>query len=112
MGFTIPSMLRGVQSISAEILAERGMRAGNYEFLLREVESLYLPVGLVELDEYGLPLPLGVKLIRLGLSGESVADMLIRLQEMSARPDVMSRLSTVEQWILQDVVAGLGVTRG
>jgi hypothetical protein len=43
MGFTIPSMLRGLQNLQQEILPGLGYRPGNYEFLLREVEALYLP---------------------------------------------------------------------
>lgn len=108
MGFTIPSMLRGLHNIQSEVLPDLGMRVGNYEFLLREVEALYLPPGLAELDEYGVPLPLAQKLTSLGLRGATVADLLEDLLRLRADPRTMTRLSAVEQWILQDVVSGLG----
>jgi len=108
MGFTIPSMLRAVQSIGVAVLPEFGLTPGNYEYMLREVESLYLPPGLVELDEYGIPIPLGIQLMRLGLQGADVAGLLEALPNLVANPRVMSSLSFVEQWIIEDVLEGLG----
>jgi hypothetical protein len=63
---------------------------------------------LVELDEYGVPLPLAQKVVALGLAGASVAELLDNLRQLRSNPRVMTQLTSVEQWILQDVVAGLG----
>jgi hypothetical protein len=111
MGFTIPSLLRGLQTIQSEVASLQGAPAGNYEFLLREVENLYQPNGLVELEEYGLPLPLGKKLVSLGLTGDDVAEKLDAITRLGREPRVLSQLDVVEQWILEDVVAGLVGTR-
>lgn len=107
MGFTIPSMIRGLQNIQAEVLEKRGMRPGNYEFLLREIEALYLPEGIAELEEFGLPIPLGLKLIELGLYGEDLQARMDSLISLAESPQVSSQLSTVERWVLDDVVNGL-----
>jgi hypothetical protein len=107
MGFVIPSMLRGLQAIQAEVLPSRGLTAGNYEFLLRDIESLYQGIGLVELEDYGLPLPLARKLRLQGLAGDDIQQLLESVVRLNADARVKSALSTVEQWILEDVVAGL-----
>ncbi|MBX7135519.1 MAG: DEAD/DEAH box helicase [Fimbriimonadaceae bacterium] len=109
MGFVVPSMLRGLQSIQSEVFESRGLARGNYEFLLREIEALYLAPGLAELEEYGLPLPLGDKLMRLGLNGSDVPSLLEDLVRISSDPRAASQLDAVEQWILEDVLRGLGV---
>jgi hypothetical protein len=106
MGFTIPSMLRGLQAIQGEILSSQ-FGAANYELLLREIENLYLPTGLVELEDYGMPLPLSTKLVRLGLRGGEIAELLERVVRLANDPKVVSSLSVVEQWVLEDVVVGI-----
>lgn len=106
MGFTIPSMLRGMQSIHAEIADEMGVPRANYELLLREIESLYLPGSLPDLEEYGLPVPLGVKVHGLGMRGDTVEELLDSLSSLAHQPGFLSQLSIVEQWVVLDVVAG------
>lgn len=107
MGFTIPSMLRGLQTIQAEVLPKRGLSPGNYEFLLREIEALYLPEGIAELEEFGLPIPLGLKLKGLGLTGEDQQSRMNSLILLGASSEIQSQLTAVELWILDDVVDGL-----
>lgn len=108
MGFTIPSMLRAMQSIQSEVLGQAGVQpAANYEYLLREVEALYLPNGVTELEEYGVPTPLGVRLVGLGLRGTELPEVLRNLLSMASDARIVSQLSAVEQWILEDAVEGL-----
>ena len=109
MGFTIPSMLRATQAVQGEVLAERGDRLkANYEYLLREVESLYLPFAVVVLEDYGLPTPLGLKLTAHGLRGTDLPEALESLLFVAERSETLDDLSGVERWILDDVVEGLG----
>ncbi|WP_133160349.1 DEAD/DEAH box helicase [Cryobacterium zongtaii] len=108
MGFTIPSMLRGLQSIQSELGERLGAPRSNYEFVLREVESLYLAPGLVELEEYGIPIPLGIKLKELGLQGDNAVELILSIEQAYRAPRVIRHLSSVEQWILDDVVEGMG----
>lgn len=108
MGFTIPSMLRGLQSIHSEVADRQGAPRANYEFALRDIEALYLPSGLVELEEYGLPIPLGLKLRRLGLAGEDATEWLRVIEDNHRSTRIVTQLSTVEQWIISDLVDGLG----
>ena len=108
MGFRIPSMLRALQRIQSEVIAGRnGMVHANYEFLVREIEMGYLENGLVQLEDYGLPVPLGIKLLDKGLSGNDFNSLLSSLLAIANRSDIRSSLSSVENWILDDVVFGV-----
>lgn len=109
MGFTIPSMLRATQALQGEVLAERdGRTKANYEYLLREVESLYLPFAVMVLEDYGLPTPLGLKLTEYELRGTDLPEALESLLFVAERSETLDDLSGVERWILDDVVEGLG----
>lgn len=107
MGFKIPSMLRAASSIQREVARDRDERASSYEYVIREIESLYLPDFIAELEDYGLPIPVGAKLAELGLRGESIEDIVVLLIRMSRDQRVLSALTKVERWFLSDVVAGL-----
>ncbi|MEG3615277.1 DEAD/DEAH box helicase [Isoptericola haloaureus] len=108
MGFTIPSMLRAMQVIHAEVLADRrGLSRANYEYLIREIEGLYLPSGVAQLEDYGIPIPLGLRLRELGLRGSDVHQLLEGLVDFAGDARLVSQLSSVEQWILEDAVVGI-----
>lgn len=107
MGFKIPSMLRATSSIQAEVARDRGARPSSYEFVIREIESLYLPPYIAELEDYGLPIPVGVRLANLGLRGSSIEETAATLVAMAKRQDVLIRLTRVERWFLSDVASGL-----
>ena len=82
---------------------------GNYEFYLSQVENLFLAPSLLDLDEYGLPLPLALRFSDMGLvQGAGAAEVLESFIALAQRSDVRSRLSAVELWIVDDVLAGLG----
>ena len=108
MGFTIPSMLRTLQAIQGEVLGSgRGFPRANYEYLLREIESHYLRNGVTELEEYGLPIPLTLRLFELGLEGNDLPELLEGVVALASDATAVSQLSAIEQWILDDVIAGL-----
>lgn len=103
--FRIPAMLRSMQAIQSEVLADLGMSAGNYEFFLRSVESSFLDGGIAELDEYGVPTPLALRLLAgQGTASDTVIDRLEQLREMFLAQG--SRLQAVERWIVEDALDG------
>ena len=106
MEHTIPSFLRGVQAIQGDVAKRSGLPPANYEFALREIESLYLPPGIAELEEFGVPMPLGLKLYRLGVRGSTGSEMMHSLEQRLHAPDLTAQLGIVERWILDDVVSG------
>lgn len=111
MGFTIPSMLRSMQRIYNEIASNLGERAANYEFFISQVESLFLPAGVLDLDEYGLPVPIAMRFYSMGMVQSSdVSLVLSSFVSLAKRLEVRSKLSAVELWIVDDVLEGLGET--
>ncbi|MEJ5888717.1 hypothetical protein WDZ16_09585 [Pseudokineococcus marinus] len=110
MGFTIPSLLRASQRIYNEVATSLGEARGNYEFYLSRVENLFLAPNLLELDEYGLPLPLALRFSQLGMVEEGdISQVLESFIALAQQPRTRSALSEVELWIVDDVLAGLGV---
>lgn len=107
MGFKIPSMLRAAASIQGEVARDRGERVASYEYVVRQVESLYMPQFIAELEDYGLPIPIGIKLAALGLRGETIEDVLVSIVRMSLDQNVLGQLEPVERWFLSDVASGL-----
>lgn len=112
MGFTIPSLLRATQRIYNEVATSLNETRGNYEFYLSQVENLFLPPSLLDLDEYGVPLPLALRFSEMGMSqGTETADVLGSFIALAQEDWVRALLSPVELWIVDDVLEGLGVER-
>lgn len=108
MGFTIPSLLRAVQKIYNEVAGVFGESSANYEFYLSQVENLFLAPGLLELDEYGVPLPLAIRLSNLGMArGQDFSEVLASFVEFAQRSTVRSQFTEVELWIIDDALDGL-----
>lgn len=112
MGFTIPSLLRAIQSIYNEVATSLNETRGNYDFYLSQVESLFLVPSLLDLDEYGLSLPLALRFSNMGMArSQDVAEVLPSFIALAQQEAVRSRLSDVELWIVDDVLKGLGVSQ-
>ena len=62
--FAFPRYLRALDLIQKEVFGDLGMRYGDYSLYGVKVESLFLPPELPALEEYGLPVQLGLKLQR------------------------------------------------
>ena len=58
----LPSAATALDRIQEEIFTRFGLPPGRYGKYAVDVESLFLAPELVGLDEYGLPIQLGVKL--------------------------------------------------
>ena len=108
MGHIFPSTLMALDRIQREVLERSGGRPGNYAYFAREVESQFLPPYFVTLEEYGLPVPVSLKLRALGLGGDSLDEVLLRLRSAAAHPNVSSVLTGFEEEMLDEVVTGLG----
>jgi hypothetical protein len=108
LGHTFPRALMAIDRIQREVFEELGLPLGNYAFYANEVENLFIAPFVVTLEEYGLPVPVSLKLERLGLRGDSLDEMLSRLRIVAANPRVTDLLDPFEQEMLDEVVAGLG----
>lgn len=110
MGFTIPSLLRVTQRIYNEVACSLGETQANYEYYISQVENLFLDPGLLELDEYGLPLPLALRFSEMGMiSHPDIAVVIESFISLARNKSVRSQLSSIELWIVDDVLEGLNV---
>jgi hypothetical protein len=102
--FHFPRLLMAVDSIQREVLTRAGGPAGSYGKYASDVESLFLPAELVGLDEYGLPIQLGLKLrshLHLGDGMDSAIASLRRLNVLRLS------LSMFERKLIERVQEGL-----
>lgn len=82
-GFTFPRYLSALNLIQQEVFSRLGLKAGDYSAYAAEVEHLFLPVELPQLDEYGLPIEVGRK-VQDGLNlGEGLDNALVSLQKLN-----------------------------
>jgi hypothetical protein len=102
--FNFPRLLMALGRIQGEIFDRLRLQPGNYAKYAFDVECLFLPPELVGLDEYGLPVQLGVKLsghLRLGEGMDPAIASLRMLQ-----PGTL-RLSEFERYMLKRAQDGL-----
>lgn len=64
-GFLFPRYARAVERIVRHEQARRNLRLASYGFFLGQVESMFLPPMVAALDEYGIPIQVGVRVERL-----------------------------------------------
>jgi len=102
--FHFPRLLRALDLIQSDVLPRYRKDPGDYEAFAVTVENLFLPPGIVALDEYGVDLEMGRKLIpRLG-SDDDLDETLIKLAELD--PEQMG-LSPFEVDLIRDAQSAL-----
>ena len=61
-GYTFPRLLMVLDSIQRHVLIKKVGRSGNYAFFAASVENLFKKSSLIALEEFGLPLQIGMKI--------------------------------------------------
>lgn len=102
--FNFPRLLIALERIQEEIFDKLGLPPGSYGKYVVDVESLFLAPELVGLDEYGLPIQLGVKLRSQLRLGEGMDPAISSLRAL--RLD-NSLLTEFERYLLRHVQDGL-----
>ncbi|WP_420748830.1 hypothetical protein ACQBAT_13125 [Ornithinimicrobium sp. Y1847] len=111
MGFHVPAMLKVAQRIYNDVARDFSEPVANYEYYLSQVEGLFLPPGVLDLDEYGLPLPITLRFTGFGMRmGGSLNETLDSFITLARNSTVRNQLSEVELWFADDVLAGLGAS--
>ncbi len=108
MGHTFPRTLQALELIQRDVFRRYNLPSGNYGSYARQVESLFLPAYFATLEEFGLPVPVTLKLRRLGLTGDSLDELLLRLRRVAQRPGTARLLDAFEREMLAEVIEGLG----
>lgn len=97
-GFTFPRYLSALNLIQQEIFPRFGLGAGEYSVYAAEVEHLFLPAELPQLDEYGLPIEVGRKIQDGLVLGEGLDGALSSMMKLDA---AAFQLSPFEQGLLE-----------
>lgn len=108
MGHTFPRSLQALERIQRDVFARYGLRSGSYGVYARQVEALFLPPYIATLEEFGLPLPVALKLRRFGLRGDTLDELLTQLRRIGTSPVTLATLQPFEAEVLAEVVRGLG----
>lgn len=61
--FKAPRLLAAVGRIQTEVLGRHGIRSGNYAYFCSQLESLFMNPVIIELEEYGVPIQVGSRLV-------------------------------------------------
>ncbi len=62
MSFKAPRLMSAVNRIQAEVLHRNRRKPGDYAFFCGQMESLFMNPVILALEEYGIPLQLGLRL--------------------------------------------------
>ncbi|MBB5788805.1 DEAD/DEAH box helicase [Jiangella mangrovi] len=103
--FKIPAALTTLGSIASDVLRRSGMPSSDTSVFAGQVENLFLSPFASVLEEYGIPVPLTMKIeASLGIrSATSLDDILDRLRSMRAPAD----LTPFELEMFEEARAGL-----
>jgi hypothetical protein len=80
--FNFPRYLMAVDRIQAEVFRKARLAPGDYSVFAAQVENLFLPAGVVALEEYGIPLQLAERLIPSSYTGRTFDDVLSLVRRM------------------------------
>ena len=64
-GFDFPRYLMAVSRIQAEVLGQSDHEVGDYSFFASQVENHFEPAELTAMDEFGIPVQVGRKIVEL-----------------------------------------------
>ena len=82
VGYLFPSSLMVIDSIQEHVFKKHGLGVGNYRFYASQMENYFMPPGIAALDEYGLPVQLGLRLKDLLGGGGDLDAALEHLQKI------------------------------
>lgn len=103
-GYYAPRYLHALHLIQKEVFDRRGLTAGDYTVYAGDLENLFQPSEIMNLDEYGLPAEIGIKLrnrIAVG-GGLDAAIASVRLLDPRSLP-----LTEFERSVVETCRAGL-----
>jgi hypothetical protein len=77
--FAFPRYLGALDLIQREVFGKLGMSAGDYSVFGFQVENLFLPPEILTLEEYGVPIQVGLKIQNLLSLSEGLDRAIARL---------------------------------
>lgn len=72
VNFKAPRLMRAVDRIQSEVLLRNGYKPGDYAFFCGQLESMFMSPVITALEEYGVPIQLGERLMAILGSPETL----------------------------------------
>lgn len=85
VSFKAPRLMGAVNRIQAEVLRRHFHKPGDYAFFCGQLESMFMSPLIVALEEYGIPIQLGERLVPLLGGPETLDDALAALANLRAK---------------------------
>ena len=98
-GFHFPRYLMALSRIQNVIFLDADLPPGEYSAFASQVEHLFAPAGIAALDEYGIPLQVGLKLAPQLGEAEDLDTALARLRRVDV---ARTELSAFERQLVED----------
>ena len=85
VNFKAPRLMSAVNRIQAEVLRRHSYQPGDYAFFCGQLESMFMSPVITALEEYGVPIQLGERLMPILRNPETLDDALAALAKRRAR---------------------------
>jgi hypothetical protein len=108
-GHRVPNQLRALEIIVNEVRRDLGLNEVSYATYVARVEALFLPLHFVTLEEYGVPYAASRKLVKLGLRGTTLDELLHSLSRVAGHARLSAVLHPAEIPMVKDAASSLGV---
>ena len=103
-GFDFPRYLMAVSRIQAEVLGQSDHEVGDYSFFASQVENHFEPAELTAMDEFGIPVQVGRKIVELVASDGELDRGIAKLRALDV--DELD-LEPIERQLLVDALHGI-----
>lgn len=104
--FTFPRQLCAIEAIHRDVEARAGRKStANYQSFIAMSEAMFMHPNVFILDEFGIPFPLGTKILPNPLPDETLQDAVDRIRQLG--DEVLGKLHPFEHEIFESVVPGL-----
>lgn len=99
--FYVPSVLRANEVLINYFCSIYDLEAVEYQTMARMVESYFLPSNVKALEEYGVPTPIGIKLVDLFDSEDTLDEILRSIPSLRADELFRVKITSYEQELLR-----------
>lgn len=99
LNFKAPRLMSAVNRIQAEVLRQHSYKPGDYAFFCGQLESMFMSPVIIALEEYGVPIQLGERLMPILDEPETLDEALASLA--NRRAEDIAGISRFEQALIR-----------
>ncbi|ELV8632874.1 hypothetical protein QNE29_001139, partial [Vibrio vulnificus] len=110
VGFKLPRIIAAINDIQKHVFGNYGYTFGNYSAFSHELESYFDNPLIQTLEEFGIPAPLGKKLLRTLPSTTTLDEVLDKLPSIQLIIDESSDFSKFEASVLKRAIHRLRIS--